>query len=311
MNASDWPPAGALRPDNCVLPEVRREGIDEIQDARLHTSDPDIKGCALVWEQNIEREYLNRRARCCLQVTVRRELDSEASDYVAMIERFVNLGVIRCDAQDFSHTADDPHVRVNSHRVEGGDSQSPVPIQYREFFQDVMWGSRVELPDASDWVWVPSLIRLYRLDLVDIVLCEPLQLQLCAAPKGLGGQWFGPDNRESEVFPSAGAISVSRKTRDLPDDVVASSPEVAYDLPEVDRRIAQQLGIDLIQELNLAKSICVAIGFKSIATGCDNRLAGAIQRVHVGARPFPPREAVSKGVIHRDSNYAGISEAAP
>ena len=71
-----------------------------------------------------------------------------------------------------------------------------------------MWGSRVELPDASDWVWVPSLIRLYRLDLVDIVLCEPLQLQLCAAPKGLGGQWFGPDNRESEVFPSAGAIGV-------------------------------------------------------------------------------------------------------
>ena len=39
----------------------------------------------------------------------------------------------------------------NRHRIEGGDSQSPVPIPgLREFLQDVMWGSRVELPDASD-----------------------------------------------------------------------------------------------------------------------------------------------------------------
>jgi hypothetical protein len=280
-----------------ILPEVDGEVVNQVQHARLHHADPHVEG--QVWKEHVAREYLNLRSRCCLNIAVRHHPDSECADYVAIFERLPNHGLLRCDVEDLARSLGDPHIGVEGDRVAPRHRETTVPIQNRQFFQDVMGVSRIELLHTRDRVWVPSLLRLYRLDLVDVRLVETLQLCPVAVAEGFSGERLGMDDWKRKIFPSAGVVGRLAQTGDLPEDVIACGPEVSYDFTEVDGCEARQLGIDLIRELDLTKSIGVAIGLKSVSAGLDDRLTSLIERVHVVTGPNPARPTVIEGVIHR------------
>jgi hypothetical protein len=109
------------------------------------------------------------------------------------------------------------------------------------------------------------------------------------------------ENRETKMFPSAREIDAFPQTRELVNEVIAGSPEVADDFAEVGSGFSKKLRVNPVSEPNFTKAILVAIGSKCVAVAFDNRLTGFVERVHVVASPVPPRPTVGKRRWHSET----------
>ncbi len=293
-----------------VLPELRREYVNEISNALLHASDPNVER-SLAWRKNVAWEYLNHRAWACLEATWRTTRDQEGSDYVAIFERLPDLGLVWPEVGNGGDTSGDPNVRTHEHREQCRDRKPAVTVQLCKFFQDVVSGGWISLPESCDWVLVPSLVRLYRLDLGHVVVAESLQLAPCPAPKGFGRAWLPREDWEAKVLPIRWRVGLFSQSGDVPDDVVPRSPKIAYDLTEVSGGSAEQFGVNQVSEDDLAIALRVAVGFKAIAAAVDDRLTGDIQRIHVFASAIPPGLGICEGWWrHRFAGYVSTPEDA-
>jgi len=187
-----------------------------------------------------------------------------------------------------------------------------MSVQYRQFLKDVMGVHGIGLPQSGGWVWVPSQVRLYCLDFGNVRWVKTFQLLvLCHTKKGLGGTRLLAEDRETEMLPAARKVSAFAQTSEVPDEVVASRPQVADDLSEVSGSPSNQIGIDIIDEPNLAESIYIAIGPKTVALGFDDRLTGIVESCYVVASPIEAHKAVvQRGLCHYSKPYAARSEGA-